>query len=145
MNMLIRALTSLVLILSLAACSSPGAKPEASLYDRLGGKDAIAAVVGKLYGVVAADSRINGRFAHVSPEAFGPLLTDFLCEAAGGPCDYQGRDMKTTHTGMALTDGEFDALAEDAIIALDHFKVPARESGEVISMLASLRGDVVGH
>lgn len=53
--------------------------------------------------------------------------------------------MKSTHAGMNLTDAEFDALAEDAIAALDHFKVPKRESSEVINMLASLRGDVVAH
>jgi hemoglobin len=145
MHFLTRALTALVLVGSIAACSAPASKPESTLYDRLGGKEAISAVVGKLYAIVAADDRINGRFANVSAEAFGPLLTDFLCEAAGGPCKYQGRDMKTTHTGMNLTDAEFDALAEDAIAALDHFKVPKRESDEVINMLASLRGDVVGH
>lgn len=140
-----RILAIAALSVLLAACAGQAPKKDASLYDRLGGKAAISTVVGKLYAIVAADDRINGRFANVSADAFGPLLTDFLCEAAGGPCNYQGRDMKTSHTGMGLTDAEFSALAEDAVAALNHFKVPQRESDEVMAMLASLKGDVVGH
>jgi hemoglobin len=116
-----------------------------SLYDRLGGKPAINAVVGELWNVVAADARINGRFAHTKPEIFGAQLADFLCQASGGPCKYTGQDMKSAHTGMKLTDAEFNALAEDTTKALDKFKVPSKEKGEVIGMLGSLKGDVVGH
>lgn len=113
------------------------------LYDRLGGKDALNAVVGELWNVVAADKRINGRFAHTKPEVFGAQLVDFLCQASGGPCQYKGKDMKTAHTGMKLTDAEFGALAEDTTKALNKFKVPAKEQSEVIGLLASLKGDVV--
>ncbi|OGS90502.1 MAG: hemin transporter [Gallionellales bacterium GWA2_60_18] len=116
-----------------------------NLYDRLGGKPALNAVVGELWSVVAADSRINGRFAHTKPEVFGAQLVDFLCQASGGPCQYTGHDMKSAHTGMMLTDAEFNALAEDTIKALDKFKVPAREKDEVIGMLGSLKGDVINH
>lgn len=114
-----------------------------SLFDRLGGKPALQAVVGELWNNVAADARINGRFAKTKPEAFGAQLVDFLCQASGGPCAYKGKDMSAAHKGMHLSDGEFTALAEDTVKALDKFKVPAKEKGEVMGLLGSLKGDVV--
>lgn len=126
--------------LSLAAVAADAPK---SLYDRLGGKPALNAVVGELWAQVAADARINGRFANTKPEVFGAQLVDFLCVASGGPCKYSGADMKTAHTGMKLTELEFNALAEDTVKALDKFNVPATEKGEVMNMLGSLKGDVI--
>lgn len=123
--------------------SSAASAADKNLYERLGGKDAIQAVVGELWNVAAADTRINARFAHTKPEVFGAQLVDFLCQAAGGPCQYKGKDMKAAHTGMKLTDAEFGALAEDTTKALNKFNVPAKEQGEVIGLLASLKGDVV--
>ena len=119
------------------------ADPAKSLYERLGGKPALSAVVGELWAQVAADVRINSRFAHTKPEVFGAQLVDFLCQASGGPCKYSGADMKTAHTGMKLSDAEFSALAEDTVKALDKFSVPATEKDEVMNMLGSLKGDVV--
>lgn len=134
----------LIAAAALAASLSMGAQAaDPSLYDRLGGKAALQAVVGELWNIVAADARINGRFKHTKPEAFGGQLVDFLCQASGGPCQYKGKDMQAAHTGMRLTDAEFTALAEDTTKALDKFKVPAKEQGEVIGMLASLKGAVV--
>lgn len=130
-------------LLSLSLSAGAFAADKQSLYERLGGKPALTAVVNELWAQVAADTRINGRFAHTKPEAFGGQLVDFLCQASGGPCKYQGQDMKTAHTGMKLTDGEFNALAEDTVKALDKFKVPAGEKNEVMGLLASLKGDVV--
>ena len=127
--------------LSLAAFAADA--PKKSLYDRLGGKPALSAVVGELWAQVAADTRINGRFAHTKPEIFGAQLVDFLCVASGGPCKYTGADMKAAHTGMQLSDAEFNALAEDTVKALDKFSVPAAEKGEVMNMLGSLKGDVI--
>ena len=130
-----------LIAISLTAASFAAEK---TLYERLGGKAALQAVVGELWNNVAADARINGRFKHTKPEAFGGQLVEFLCQASGGPCRYQGKDMKSAHTGMKLTDVEFNALAEDTTKALNKFKVPAKEQSEVIGMLASLKGDVVG-
>lgn len=126
--------------LSLVALAADPAK---SLYDRLGGKPALSAVVGELWAQVAADARINARFAHTKPEVFGAQLVDFLCQASGGPCKYSGADMKTAHTGMKLSVAEFTALAEDTVKALDKFSVPAQEKSEVMNMLGGLQGDVV--
>lgn len=125
------------------AMASFAADPAKSLYDRLGGKPALNAVVGELWAQVAADARINGRFAHTDPKVFGSQLVDFLCQASGGPCKYTGADMKKAHAGMKLSDAEFTALAENTVKALDKFSVPATEKGEVMDMLGGLKGDVV--
>lgn len=144
MNDFYKKSTRLLAAAALAASLSLGAHAaDPSLYERLGGKPALQAVVGELWNIVAADARINGRFAHTKPEAFGGQLVDFICQASGGPCQYKGKDMQAAHTGMRLTDAEFTALAEDTTKALDKFKVPAKEQSEVIGMLASLKGAVV--
>ena len=115
---------------------------EKSLYDRLGGKPALEAVVGELWKLTAADARINKYFAKTKPEAFAGQLVDFLCEASGGPCKYKGKDMVAAHTGMKLSDADFNALAENTVKALDKFKVPAKEKNEVMGMLGGLKGSV---
>ncbi len=144
MNAFYKKSARLIAAAALAASLSLGAQAaDPSLYERLGGKPALQAVVGELWNIVAADARINGRFKHTKPEAFGGQLVDFLCQASGGPCQYKGQNMEAAHTGMKLTEAEFNALAEDTTKALDKFKVPAKEQGEVIGMLASLKGAVV--
>ena len=127
-------------------CAAPAAAQTTpkTLYERLGGKEALTAVVGELWSVVAADARINRYFARTRPEVFAGQLVDFLCQASGGPCQYKGKDMPAAHTGMQLTDGDFTALAEDTALVLDRFKVPTQEKGEVLNMLGSLRPSVVG-
>lgn len=119
------------------------AAADKSLYERLGGKEALVAVVNELWSVVSADRRINARFSQTRPEVFGGQLVDFLCQAAGGPCQYKGQDMKRAHTGMKLSEAEFVALAEDTIAVLDKFKVPVGEKSEVMGLLGSLKGDVI--
>ncbi|CAD5373685.1 Group 1 truncated hemoglobin [Rubrivivax sp. A210] len=127
------------------ALSGVASAADKSLYERLGGKPALTAVVGEVWNNVAADARINKYFAKTKPEVFGGQLVDFLCQASGGPCQYKGKDMQAAHTGMKLSDGDFNALAEDVAKALDKFKVPAKEKSEVMNMLGGLRGAVVNH
>ncbi len=114
------------------------------LYERLGGKPAITAVVDDFVANVAADSRINGRFANANIPRLKMLLVDQVCEATGGPCKYQGADMKSVHTGMRITNAEFDALVEDLVRSLDKFKVAPEEKGELLNALGSLRPQIVG-
>ncbi|HEX2658552.1 MAG TPA: hypothetical protein VHU40_09775 [Polyangia bacterium] len=115
----------------------------ATLYDRLGGKDAITAVIGEFLSRVAADDRINARFSNADLPRLKGLLIEFVCEATGGPCKYTGRDMHTAHAGMRLASSEFDALVENLKGALDHFKVPAREEGELLGALGPLKPQIV--
>ncbi|HEX3766573.1 MAG TPA: hypothetical protein VHW23_48095 [Kofleriaceae bacterium] len=114
-----------------------------SLYDRLGGKPAIAAVTGELLDRVAADARIKYRFLNTDLGKLKASLIDFVCAATGGPCKYAGQDMETSHAGMELVDDEFTALVEDLAGALDKFKVPAREKSELVGALAPLQPAIV--
>jgi hemoglobin len=114
-----------------------------SLYERLGGKDAISAVVDDFVARCANDTRINGKFARTDIPRLKASLVDQVCEAAGGPCTYTGRDMHTTHHGMSVTAGEFDALVADLVATLDKFSVPEAEKSELLGALAPMRGDIV--
>ncbi|MFO0707492.1 MAG: group 1 truncated hemoglobin [Nitrospira sp.] len=120
--------------------TAPVGKP---LYDRLGGKAAISAVVEQFVANVANDTRINGRFATTDIPRLKGHLVDQVCMATGGPCTYWGRDMKTTHVGMRITNGDFNALVEDLVAALDKFKVPAKEKGELLGLLGPMKKDIV--
>lgn len=130
-------------LLSLSFCGAASAADAPSLYQRLGGKDALNAVVNELWAVASNDTRINARFARTNPQVFAGQLVDFLCQASGGPCQYRGQDMRAAHTGMKLSEAEFNALAEDTVKTLDKFKVPAGEKGEVMGLLGSLKDQIV--
>jgi hemoglobin len=115
----------------------------ASLYDRLGGKPAITAVTEEFIDRVAADARIKYRFLNTDLVKLKALLVEFVCMATGGPCKYTGQDMETSHAGMELVEEEFTALVEDLAGALDKFKVPAREKGELLGALGPLQPQMV--
>lgn len=131
------------LLVAVAGCA--GTEPTAgkSLYDRLGRKTAISAVVDQFVANVGADSRINGRFATTDIPRLKGHLVDQVCMATGGPCAYNGRDMKTTHAGMKISNGDFGALVEDLVKALDSFKVPAQEKAELLGLLGPMKKDIV--
>src|SRR5439155_23108241 len=114
------------------------------LYERLGGKDAITAVVGEFLTRVTKDDKINARFANSDVPHLKQSLIDQICEATGGPCKYTGKDMKTAHAGMNITEDEFNALVGDLKGALDQFKVPAKEQGELLGALGGMKPDIVG-
>jgi hemoglobin len=135
-------------LLSLGGCNameSSGATMtgEKSLYDRLGGKPAIFAVVEDFVGRVAADSRINGKFANANIPRLKSMLTEQICQASGGPCTYKGRDMKSSHAGMGITGEEFDALVGDLVATLNKFEVGDREKNELLGALAPMKKDIV--
>jgi hemoglobin len=148
----------LVLVLVLAAACGGGNKKEdpmgagggggggdeKSLYDRLGGKDAITKVVDDFVNTAATDGRIKEFFTNTDAAALKAKLVDQICEGTGGPCKYSGKDMKTVHTGMKITEDHFNALVEDFVKALDKFKVPEKEKTEVLGILGGMKGDVVG-
>ena len=119
-----------------------------SLYDRLGGKPAITAVVDEFVARVAADNRINHFFAATASDAarlkkFKGNLVDQICEASGGPCKYKGKDMKTAHMGMGVSGADFTALVEDLSGALDKFKVGAHEKDQLLAALGPMKTDIV--
>jgi hemoglobin len=144
---LARTLASVVLVSLLAGCANRAAPPaaEATLYQRLGGRPAINAVVEDTIANVAADSRINQRFASTDLARLKSGLVEFLCDRSGGPCRYRGRNMADAHEGMKIRAEEFDALVEDLVKSLDKYKVPAREKGELLTMLGRMKNAIIEH
>ena len=115
----------------------------ASLYERLGGLDAITAVVDSFVARCARDDRINEKFVRTDVLRLKTMLVDQVCEATGGPCTYTGRGMLETHDGMEVTAGEFDALVEDLVATLDEFDVPTAEQEELLGLLGPMRDEIV--
>ncbi len=115
----------------------------ASLYERLGGIEAITAVVDSFVARCAGDDRINPKFERTDVPRLKKMLVDQVCEATGGPCTYTGRNMKETHDSMGVTAGEFDALVGVLVATLDEFSVPKAEQDELLGLLAPMREDIV--
>ena len=131
----------------------------------LRGRDTIAAIVDDFVANAVANPTIKARFnfkesprtkALIAKSLPPPLaelsvvstfkahLADQICEAAGGPCSYTGRDMKTAHKGMNITDAEWNATVEALVKALDKRKVPEKEKTELLGLLGPLKKDIVG-
>jgi hemoglobin len=123
--------------------------PPASLYERLGGVYAIAAVVDDFINRIMDDPRLNANpqvdEAHhrVSRAGFKYLVTEQVCWAAGGPQRYTGRNMRDSHADLKITGAEWEAFLDDLRQTLEKFQVPATEQGELLAIVASTKGDIV--
>ena len=115
----------------------------ASLYERLGGLDAINALNESWVARVGGDDRANGKFARTDIPRLMKELNDQLCEVTGGPCTYTGRSMAETHDGMGTTAGEFDVVMQHLDDALDELNVPKAEQAELVGLLMPMRADIV--
>ena len=144
----IRNWTCLAAISSVLLVTPLVSAKEKSLYQRLGGKKAITAVVDEFVGRVAADTRINKFFAAAAADpqrlaSFKMKLVDQICQASGGPCKYAGKDMKSAHMGMGVSGADFDALVGDLVGALDKFKVGEKEKSDLLGALGPMKKDIV--
>ena len=124
------------------------AKKATTLFDRLGGQKAIVAVVDDFVGNCAADKRINSFFAATAADKtrlakFKGNLVDQICQAAGGPCKYTGKDMKAAHQGMGIGSADFDALVEDLVKSLDKFKVAKADKDTLLGVLGPMKAQIV--
>lgn len=139
---------------ALAAPPEKGMQPvmqpmmKSTLYDRLGGKKAIEAVVDAFVTRVAADKRINKFFAKTAgdPERmahFKMNLVNQICMASGGPCKYTGKNMKEAHAGMGITNADFNALVSDLSATLDQFKVAKADKATLLGVLGPMKKDIV--
>jgi hemoglobin len=129
------------------APSQAVAQQQKSLYQRLGGYDALAAVTDDFIGRLGSDPQLKRFFAGHNKEGLTRIrqhVIDFLCVATGGPCAYTGQDMKTAHTGLGITEDDWNASVKDLVAMLDKFKVPEKEKGEVLGAISGLKGDIVG-
>ena len=125
------------------SASITGAAAHPTLYERLGGYNAIQAVVDEAIKNIAADRRINRFFKGANIQRLRRQLADQICAASGGPCVYRGRDMKSAHAGMGIESRHFDALVQDLGKALNKFRVPGREQRELVALLAPTKKDIV--
>ncbi len=122
------------------------ATKEKSLYERLGGYDALAAVTDDFL-VRLGTNKLVGRFlVGFSEDSKGKIrqhFIEFLCSATGGSCVYMGRDMKTVHKGIGINEEDWKESVKLLVETLDKFKVPEKEKNEVLAAVSSLKGDIV--
>jgi hemoglobin len=133
-------------VFALSACAQHAATTmtdSKTLYSRLGGQAAIKLVVDDFVANVAADKRINRFFANTDVPQLKQYLADQICAGTGGPCTYTGRDMKSLHANMGITNHHFDALVEDLVVSLNKYNVSQREQKELLGLLGPMRKDIV--
>ena len=119
---------------------------EQSLYTRLGGYDAIAAVCADLLPRLRADVQLGRFWQHRSDDGIQreyQLLVDFLCNAAGGNLYYTGRDMKLSHKGMRISESDWNLFMGHLNATLDQFQVPEPERAQVVGFIESTKADMV--
>ena len=138
----------LALLAALAWGGAASAQDEKAktLYQRLGGYDAIAAVVDDFVGRLVTDQQFARFFAGHSTDSKKRIrqhILDQFCAAAGGPCVYTGRAMKTSHEGLGITEAEWDAAGKHLAATLDKFKVPEAEKKDLLAFVGSLKNDIV--
>lgn len=123
-----------------------GKSGEKSLYQRIGGYDAIAAVCDDFIVRLATDPQLGRFFTGLSDDSkkrVRQLVVDQLCAVMGGPCVYIGRDMKTAHQGLGITESDWETSVKHLVATLDKFKVPQKEKDEVLAAASSLKADIV--
>lgn len=150
------------LLLSVASCkkddddATPAPVAEKTLYERLGKVAAVSLVVDKFIANIVAETQTpTSKLART----FGPLvasgnaervqllrnnLIDQIGQATGGPLVYKGKSMQEAHRGMNITDEEFTALVTQLDAALNTYNVPAKEKTDLVAILGSLKGSIVG-
>ena len=117
-----------------------------TLYYRLGGYDAIAAVADNLLPRLMGDEQLGRFWKHRGDDGIQrekQLLVDYLCSSAGGPMYYTGRDMALSHRGMKISESDWAAFIGHVEATLDAFSVPERERGEVLAFIGSTKADIV--
>ncbi|HEV2911944.1 MAG TPA: group 1 truncated hemoglobin [Pyrinomonadaceae bacterium] len=129
------------------AQSGPEPAKEKSLYERVGGYDALASVVDEFMKRLAADKQLARFLVGLSDDSKKRLrqhLLNQFCQATGGPCVYTGREMKTVHTGLKITESDWDIAAKALVETLDKFQVPKKEKDEIVNFVVGLKKDIVG-
>lgn len=137
-------LFSALLIVLLAACAQQPQPPkDDSLYQALGQRAGIQRIVEGMLLNVAKDERIVERFRRIDIVRLRDKIVEQFCAEAGGPCTYTGDTMAESHKGQNLSPGDFNALVESLIDAMDAEKIPVPVQNRLIARLAPMRGDVI--
>jgi hemoglobin len=122
---------------------SAGARADKTLYEAMGGEPALRSAVEHFADLVQTDDRINFTFAEADMSKFKKLIFEQLCNLSGGPCQYTGRDMRTSHAKLNINNAEFNSLAEDLYMALDRAGIPYRLQNKLMALLAPMQHDIV--
>ena len=136
-------------LVCLTACSGMANKPSQpaakdALYQELGRSEGITRVVDLFFQRLNADARINTLFAKVDHNDLRRLVIEQMCEATGGPCKYTGRSMEEAHSGLNLTNKDFDAFVEDLVTAMNEANVAKPTQKKLLAILGPMRPQVVG-
>ncbi|MEO9523408.1 MULTISPECIES: group I truncated hemoglobin [Marinobacter] len=122
--------------------TSTGTSAEPTLYQQLGGRAGLAQIVEDLLYLIVDDERINHQFKGVNVAQFHSHLTDQLCQLSGGPCTYSGRSMRKVHADMAITETQFNALAENLILAMEQNEVGTGAQNRLLKRLIPMHPDI---
>lgn len=129
-----------IAIFSLSACQ---ARPQAQLFDQLGGLSGIEAIVDDFLVRLGSDPRIAEHFRDADPQRLKDKLVEQFCAESGGDCEYTGDSMKDVHAGMGITHADFNALVEDLVAAMEAKDVPVGAQNRLLKQLAPMHGDIV--
>ena len=127
-----------LITLALAGCAH-----QQTLYQRIGGTPVITAITDTFIQRFSDDTRVAPTFAKTDITKFRRLFIEQICSITGGGCKYTGRDMKTTHDGLHLTETQFNALVEDLQFAMNQQRIRIELQNELIAKLAPMRGDII--
>jgi hemoglobin len=130
------------LCVSAMLCSAVPAQAD-TLFEQIGGESALKASVDEFAKIILDDSRINFAFAGTNMDVFKSRLYSQLCELSGGGCKYTGRDMRTAHAKLDVTNTQFNALSEDLYKAMDRVGVSYRVQNKLVALLAPMQKDIV--
>lgn len=129
-----------LIALLLAGCAST---PKTSLYDALGGPGGVATLVDAIIVEVKADPRIGELFAETETEYFRERLIEQVCMIADGPCEYTGLPMADAHSGMDISEREFNWFVEDVERAMRRAGIALPVQNRLLARLAQMRGDII--
>ena len=117
-----------------------------TLYERLGGYDAISAVVDDFAPKLFNDPQIGHFFRGMGNDTrqqFMQKNKNLVCNVTGGPCKIISRPAKVVHGGLGITEKEFNIVVQHLVDSLDKFRVPAAEKAELLEIIGSLKPDIV--
>lgn len=143
MHSLPRRLAILTLSLGLTACASTAPPGDDSLYRALGGQPGIERIVEGLLINISDNPRIVEHFAETDIDRLNEKLIEQFCVESGGPCEYTGDSMRDSHTGLNLTESDFNALVEDLLDAMRALDVPVTAQNRLLARLAPMRSDII--
>lgn len=152
LNLMVVAITLFavcVLVGQPVSAQEKAVEKEKSLYDRLGGTYSIATVVDDFIerllvnDILNANPKIKEARDRVPKAGLKYRVTSLVCQLAGGPEVYTGRNMKETHAHLNISEKEWDVMVADFVASLNHFKVPEKEQGELLALVGPTKGDIV--